>query len=111
MITSTANIEKAKVSFRKVKIYANVFGAGVLMYWIRGPFYLAGSSAGDMLTGVAVIAGVAGFFGTASWIAVLASDLGRRYYLWLIGSLLFGPLGLVVAYIRVRYLAKEHGLG
>lgn len=111
MIAPLVNLARAKSSFRSVKIWTNVFGGAVFLVPVCIALIPPTFSMKTELIVLVGIGAVVGFLSAAGWIAVLAQDLGRSYWLWLLGSVLFGPIGLVVSYIRVRYIATGHGLG
>jgi heme A synthase len=104
------NFARAKSSFRMVKTWANIWGGAVLMVILTGIFSIFVPSVGNLPQALTAIFAIIGFLGTATSIAVLAQDLGRNYFAWLFGSLMFGPISLVVSYFRVRFLAMEHGI-
>jgi hypothetical protein len=37
----------------------------------------------------------------------MARELSRSFAAWFLGSMIFGPLGMIVTFVRVRSLAKK----
>lgn len=45
---------------------------------------------------------------TVFYIALTASHLGRSFWAWLLGSIIWGPITLVIAYYRLRGILSQH---
>src|SRR6266480_3912529 len=110
MIQPFVNIARAKRSWRLLKIYANVWGALVLVA-VAAPFLGPGvfpllepATIKDITAGCALLGSLL-YFITSTQVANLAQDLGRSYWRWLLGALMAPPISFFVAYYRVRALA------
>lgn len=110
MTYAIANVERAKRSFRLVKIWANIYGGGFFLGMFAAILSAFFHSTGGWSLSIAIMVAVIGYIGCAVSIATLAQDLGRSYYVWLVGCFLAPPIGVVVAYIRAKYIAMEHGV-
>lgn len=111
MIPSFPNIERAKRTFRLVKLWGNIW-AGIFFVGLIAivPIGILFPNVDGTLVGVAILAGIIGYFVFAANIADLAQDLGRSYFAWFLSAFLVPPIGLLVAYYRVKYIAMEHGV-
>ncbi len=47
---------------------------------------------------------------TIYFIARTASYLERSFWLWLLGSMIFGPIGMLIAYFRLKTIMAKRGI-
>lgn len=110
MIDPDANVAQAKYSFRMLKFNAIALALVWPLEFLLA--YVLPSSA--LNSSWLPVAYMTTFFTcyvlTAYWIATLAKDLSKQFPAWFVGSMVFGPIGIIVAFVRVRNLAKVYGI-
>ena len=114
------NIEKVKRAYRSLKVWGYsllvaavclILGSMLDEMSKMGVAVSGGASLWNWLSIFAMLAGVICYFGFVAAIATLAHYLGRSYYKWLAGALLFGPLGCLIAFAMVKNIASGYGVG
>ena len=112
MIAPLPDIERAKRSYRKVKIWWVCFGGAILwlvLAYVISEYELLPSVSHLIFTG-AFFAVLASYVGCFTSISTLAEDLGDSSPIYTVLPWVLGPLGLILAYYRVKSTASEHGI-
>lgn len=114
MIEPNANVARAKYAYRALKFNAIALVLVMPLGTLLSVFLeyalpsIAMNSTWLPLTLLTLI--FTCYVLTAYWIATVAKDLAKNFPTWFLGSIVFGPLGMLVAFVRVRNLAKEYGI-